>query len=85
MLGGNHSIEAQRKLIEEYPHNPHFEIMKCIIYDGLSDKKVKLLAWDHNIDNEYRMFMNFIQRVRFIHNEFEEKCRRDKTNVSIAF
>ena len=29
--------------------------------------------------------MNFIQRVRFIHSEFEEKCGGDKTKVDHAF
>ena len=29
--------------------------------------------------------MTFIQRVRFIHNEFIEKCGGDKTQVSVAF
>ena len=51
---GNHSIESQRKLMEEYPNNPRFETMKCIIYAGLTDKEANLLAWDHNLDNEYR-------------------------------
>ena len=27
VLGGNHSIEAQRQLMGEYPHNPCFEKM----------------------------------------------------------
>ena len=29
--------------------------------------------------------MNFIQRVIFIHSEFEEKCGGDKTKVDHAF
>ena len=29
--------------------------------------------------------MNFIQRVRFIHSEFEEKCGGDKINVTVDF
>lgn len=78
-------MEAQRQLMEKYPNNSHFEIMKCIIYAGLSYTKAKLLAWDHNTDNEFRMSMTFIQRVRFIHNEFEEKCGRDKINVNLEF
>ena len=60
--------------MEEYPNNPCFETMKCIIYASLSDTEEKLVAWDHNLDNEYKMSMTFIQRVRFIHSEFEEKC-----------
>ena len=71
--------------MEEYLNNPRFETMKCIIYDGLTDTETKLLAWDDNSDNEYRMSMNFIQRVRFIHSEFEEKCGGDKTKVDHAF
>jgi len=59
--------------------------MKCIIYVGLSDTEEKLLTWNHNTDNEYRMSMTFIQRVRFIHNEFEEKCGGDKINVTLEF
>ena len=36
VFGGNHYVEAQRELMEEYPNNPHFETMKCIIYASLS-------------------------------------------------
>jgi len=71
--------------MEEYPNNPNFETMKCIIYAGLSDTEAKLVAWDHNLDNEYRMSMTFIQRVRFIHSEFEEKCGGDRINVTANF
>lgn len=85
MLGGNHSVEAQRQLMEEYPNIPRFETMKCIIYDGLSYTKAKLVAWDHNSDNEYRMSMTFIQRVRFIHSEFEEKSYGDRINATVDF
>ena len=85
VLGGNHSVEAQRKLMEEYPNNPRFETMKCIIYVGLSDTEAKLVAWDHNSDNEYRMSMTLIQKVRFIHSEFLEKCGGDKINITADF
>ena len=85
VIGGNHSIEAKRQLIAEYPNNYLFQTVKCIIYAGLTEMESKLLAWDHNADNEYRMKMTFIQRVRFIHNEFIEKCGGDKTQVSVAF
>ena len=84
-LGGNHSVESQRKLMEQYPNNPHFETMKCIKYAGLTDIKAKLLAWNHNSYNEYRMSMTFIQRVIFIHSEFEEKFGGDKKKVDHAF
>ena len=85
VLGGNHSVEVQRQLMEEYPNNARFETMKYIIYVGLLDTEAKLVAWDHNSDNEYRMSMTFIHRVRFIHSEFEEKCGGDRINVTVDF
>ena len=71
--------------MDEYPNNPHFETIKCIIYAGLSDTEAKLVAQDHNSDNEYRISMTFIQRVRFIHSEFEKKCGGDRVNVTANF
>ena len=44
VLGGNHFVESQRQLMEEYPNNPHFETIKCIIYDTLTDTEENLLA-----------------------------------------
>jgi hypothetical protein len=85
VIGGNHFVEARRELMQEYPNNHLFEIVKCIDYVGLTNSEGKLLAWDHNIDNEYRMSMTFIQRVRFIHNEFSEICRWERSNVDVKF
>ena len=85
VIGWNHLVEAKRQLIEEYPNNYLFQIVKCIIYVGLIEIESKLLALDHNEDNEYGMKMTFIQRARFIHNEFIEKCGGDKTKASVAF
>jgi hypothetical protein len=31
------------------------------------------------------MSMNFIQRVIFIHNEFSEICRGERSNVDVKF
>jgi hypothetical protein len=31
------------------------------------------------------MSMNFIQRVRFIHNEFSDICRGERSNVDAKF
>ena len=39
VLGGNHSVEAQRKLMEEYPNKLCFKTTKCIIYVGLTNTK----------------------------------------------
>ena len=71
--------------MKEYPNNSCFETMKCIIYVGFIDTEAELLPWDHISYNEYMMSMTFIQRVRFIHSEFEEKCGGDKTKVDHAF
>lgn len=85
VLGGNHSVEARRQLMEEYTNNPRFQTMKCINYVGLSNTEAKLVAWDHNSDNEYRMSMTFIQRVRFIHSEFRVKCGSNRINFTGYF
>ena len=37
VIGGNHSAEARRELMHEYPNNPLFEIVRCVIYVGLTD------------------------------------------------
>ena len=60
-------------------------MVKCIIYAGSTDTYTKLLAWDHNTYSEYGISMTFIQRTRFIHNEFEELCGRDKSKVDTPF
>jgi hypothetical protein len=54
-------------------------------YVGLIDSEEKLLAWDYNTDNEYKMYITFIQRVRFIHNEFSEISHWERSNVDVTF
>jgi len=71
--------------MQKYPNNPLFEIVKCVIYFGLTDGKANLLAWDHNKYNEHNISMNFIQRVRFIHNELSIICGGDRSNVDAKF
>jgi hypothetical protein len=44
VIGGNHSTEAIRELMQEYPNNPLFETVKCIIYVGLTNLEENLLA-----------------------------------------
>ena len=70
-LERNHSPEARRELVQEFPEKNIIQTIKCIIYAGLTDMEAKRLVWDHNKDSECRMSMTFIQRVIFIHNEFE--------------
>ena len=71
--------------MQYYLNNPLFETVKCIIYIGLTDSEKNLLAWDHNTYNKYMISMNFIQSVRFIHNEFSEMCRGERLNVDAKF
>ena len=78
---GNHCGEARRELMQDFPQNPIFQILKCIIYHVLTNVKAKLLAWDHNTDSDYRFSMTLIQRIIFIHNEFEQICGGDRSKV----
>ena len=43
---------------------------ECKIYVGLTTEEAKLLAWDHNNDNDYRQKMSSIERIRFFHHEY---------------
>jgi hypothetical protein len=81
VIGGNGSIEDIQELMQGYPNNPLSEIVKCIIiiYASLIDTEAMSLKWDHNIDSDCMMSMPFIQRVRFIHNKFQEICNGDKS------
>ena len=54
MIGGSHFVEARRQLVKEYPLTPFFKYAKCKVYVGLTHEEAKLLAWDHNNDNDYR-------------------------------
>ena len=52
VIGGKHSAKAKIQLVKEYPGNYLFETVKCIIYVGLTKTEEKLLAWDHNANND---------------------------------
>ena len=67
---GSHSVEARRKLIREHPTTFFFKYAECKIYVGLTTEEAKLLAWDHNNDNDYRQKMSSIERIRFFHHEY---------------
>ena len=54
VIGGSHSDEARRQLVKEYPLTPYFKYAECKVYAGLTHEEAKLLAWDHNNDNDYR-------------------------------
>ena len=70
VIGGSHSAEARRQLVREHPTTFFFKYAECKIYVGLTTEEAKLLAWDHNNDNDYRQKMSSIERIRFFHHEF---------------
>ena len=53
VIGGSHFVEAQRQLVKEYPLTPFFKYAECKVYVGLTHEAAKLLAWNHNNDNDY--------------------------------
>ena len=61
VIGGSHSAEAMRQLVKERPTTYFFKFAECKIYVGLTTKEEKLLAWDHNNDNDYRQKMSSIE------------------------
>ena len=70
VIGGSHSAEARRQLVREHPTTYFFKYAECKIYVSLTMDEAKLLAWDHNNDNDYRQKMSSIERVRFFHHEY---------------
>ena len=70
VIGGSHSAEARRQLVREHPTTYFFKYAECKIYVSLTTEEAKLLAWDHNNDNDYRQKMSSIERIRFFHHEY---------------
>ena len=57
VIGGSHSAKARRQLVMEHPTTYFFKYAECKIYVVLSVDEAKLVAWDHNNDNDYRQKM----------------------------
>ena len=76
VIGGSHSAEARRQLVKEYPLTPYFKYAECKVYAGLTHEEAKLLAWDHNNDNDYRQKMSCIERIRFFHHEYLDALQK---------
>ena len=53
VIGGSHSVEARRQLVKEHSTTYFFKYAQCKTYVGLTTEEAKLLAWDHNNDNDY--------------------------------
>jgi hypothetical protein len=76
VIGGSHSAEARRQLVKEHPTTYFLKYAECKIYVGLTIDEAKLLAWDHNNDNDYRQKMSSIERIRFFHYEYVDALRQ---------
>ena len=70
IIGGSHLAEARRQVVKEYPLTPFFKYAECKVYAGLTHEEAKLLAWDHNNDNDYRQKMSCIKWIRVFHHEY---------------
>ena len=60
VIGGSHSTEVRHQLMKAYPLTPFFKYTECKVYACLTHEEAKLLAWDHNNDNDYRKKMSCI-------------------------
>ena len=76
VIGGSHSTEARRQLVREHPTTYFFKYVECKIYVSLTMDEVKLLAWDHNNDNNYHQKMSSIEYIRFFHHEYLDVKQR---------
>jgi hypothetical protein len=76
IIGGSHSAEVRHQLVTEHPTTYFFKYVECKIYVGLTIYEAKLLAWDHNNNNDYRQKMSSIERIRFFHYEYIDALRQ---------
>ena len=70
VIGGSYSVEARGKLVKEYPFTPYFKYVECKVYVGLTHEEAKLLAWNHNNDNDCRQKISCIEKIIFFHHEY---------------
>ena len=70
VIGGSHSAEARRQLVKEYILTPFFKYLECKVYASLTHEEVKLLAWDHNNDNDYRQKMSCMEHIKFFRHDY---------------
>lgn len=78
VIGGNHGARAKLDLYNMYKKNV-FARVEAWVYAGLSEREIRLLAWQHNIDQEYRKVMTNIDKIRACHSLFiEANMKRTK-------
>ena len=81
VIGGSHSVEARRQLVKEHSTTYFFKYAQCKTYVGLTTEEAKLLAWDHNNDNDYHQKMSSIERIRFFHHKYLEVKQKHGGNL----
>lgn len=69
VIGGNHGARAKLNLYNMYKKNC-FAQVEAWVYAGLTKTEIRLLAWQHNIDQEYRKTMTNIDKIRACHSFF---------------
>ena len=62
--------------MKECPLSLFFKYIECRVYVDLTHEETKLLAWDHNNDNDYRQKMSCIERIIFFHHEYLNALQR---------
>ena len=77
VIEGSHSAQPRRELVKEYPLTLYFKYAECKVYAGLTHEEAKLLAWDHNNDNDYRQKMSCIERIWFFHHEYLDALQKN--------
>lgn len=71
VIGGNHGARAKVELYKMYGKQVYGEI-EAWVYSGLTRHEIRMLAFQHNYDQEYRKSMSSIDVVRACHNIFVE-------------
>ena len=62
--------------MKKYPLNPFFKYVECKVSVGLTHEEAKLLARDHNNDNDYRQKIACIESIRFFHHEYLHQLQK---------
>ena len=78
VLGGNHGARAKLSLFNMYGKNI-FAQVEAWVFAGLTRREMRILAWSHNIDQEYRKNMSNIDKIRACHSLYmEDNMNRTK-------
>ena len=77
-------MEARRQLVKKHPTTYFFKYAECKIYVGLTTEEAKLLAWDHNNDDDYMQKMSSIERIWFFHHKYFNVEQKTSIKIYLA-